>query len=170
MFKLHVGGFGTLVVATSLFLGKQVFAKESVYKAVEKRTSVESQPAKSFKSYKEWKQDMINTAQGRLDQAKTAFEQKRNQTAAQGKDPNLLNRIAREELQVSIASELTISDYFIGYINKQSDMSSAIKNISGRLSAEEVAELMSTLAYNYNRNSDSNTKSAADTNPKSSQD
>lgn len=153
----------TLVVMALVFFNESTFAKESVYKVVEKRTLMETQPTKSYKSYREWKQSMVEAAQHRLDQFKsTALDQQKTRTTAQGADPNLSHKIAKEQLQVSIANELTISDYFVGYINKQSNLSEVIKNVSGRLSAEEVAELMSAFAYNFNKANENSVKSASD--------
>ena len=158
----NVIGSCTLVVVALVFMNKSAFAKESVYKVVEKRTLVETQPTKSYKSYREWKQNMVETAQQRLDQMKITSENQKARTTAQGTDPNLLHKIAKEQLQVSIANDLTISDYFVGYINKQSNLSEVIKSVSGRLSPEEVAELMSAFAYNFNKSNDNSIKSASD--------
>lgn len=158
----NVIGSCTLVVMALVFLSKSAFAKESVSKVVEKRTSTETQPAKSYKSYREWKQGMVDTAQQRLEQMKASVDQQKGRTTAQGSDPNLLHKIAKEQLQVSIANDLTISDYFVGYINKQSNLPEVIKSVSGRLSDEEVAELMSAFAYNFNKSNENTSKSASD--------
>lgn len=61
----------------------------------------------------------------------------------------LQNQVEKDQYQVSIAKDLTISDYFVGYLTKQKDLSAAINEVSGRLTAEEVAELMSAYANNF---------------------
>ena len=48
--------------------------------------------------------------------------------------------------QGDIAKDLTLADYFAGYLTKQRDQAQAIKEVSGRLSPEEVAELMTIYA------------------------
>ncbi len=44
------------------------------------------------------------------------------------------------------AEELTVADYFAGYLTKQRNQAQAIKEVSGRLSPDEVAELMTIYA------------------------
>lgn len=41
-----------------------------------------------------------------------------------------------------MGDDLTVADYFAGYLTKQKDQASAIREVSGRLSPDEVAELM----------------------------
>jgi hypothetical protein len=48
--------------------------------------------------------------------------------------------------QAEMAKDLTMADYFAGYITKQDDQTEAIKQVSSRLSAAEVAELMTIYA------------------------
>ena len=48
--------------------------------------------------------------------------------------------------QADMAKDLTVADYFAGYLTKQRDQSLAIKEVSGRLSPDEVAELMTIYA------------------------
>ncbi len=45
-----------------------------------------------------------------------------------------------------MAKDLTVADYFAGYLTKQKNQAQAIKEVSGRLSADEVAELMTIYA------------------------
>lgn len=48
--------------------------------------------------------------------------------------------------QPNMADELTVADYFAGYLTKQRNQAQAIKEVSGRLSPDEVAELMTIYA------------------------
>ncbi len=48
--------------------------------------------------------------------------------------------------QAEMAKDLTVADYFAGYLTKQKDQAQAIKEVSGRLSPDEVAELMTIYA------------------------
>jgi hypothetical protein len=45
-----------------------------------------------------------------------------------------------------MAKELTMADYFAGYVTKQANQAEAIKEVSSRLSHPEVAELMTIYA------------------------
>ncbi len=48
--------------------------------------------------------------------------------------------------KADMAKDLTMADYFAGYLTKQADRAEAIKQVSSRLSAGEVAELMTIYA------------------------
>ncbi len=105
-----------------------------------------------IKSYREWKQTMISDAGSRVKSLKENLWKSRtsaSSTTEAALAPGLQNMIDKEELQFSLAQDLTISDYFVGYLTKQKSLSTAIKEISGRLSAEEVAELMTAYADNF---------------------
>ena len=115
--------------------------------------SAPSQP--QIKSYREWKLSMVGDAEARVKSMKESFLKTRGSastTTEAGLSPQLQNiqyQIDKEELQYSLAQDLTITDYFVGYLTKQKSLSAAIKQVSGRLSAEEVAELMTAYADNF---------------------
>jgi hypothetical protein len=157
MRKLYVTGICTLAL-TALF----VFSS-SVGRAGEvlKITPPVAQKINSAKSYSEWKNAMVGAAEMRVQKIKLTLEQQR-QASGVNTDPNLRNQLSKEQLQATLATELTISDYFVGYLNKQSNMQDAIKSVAGKLSADEVAELMSAYAYNFNKNMMQPLKSASD--------
>jgi hypothetical protein len=48
--------------------------------------------------------------------------------------------------QQHLAHDLTVADYFAGYLTKQKNQADAIKQVSRQLSADEVAELMTVYA------------------------
>ena len=125
-----------------------------------------------FKSFHEWKTGMISLADSRAKQAQDAIMVKQRTSASA--DPNaalksgseagvstqiheMQNQLEKEQYQLSIAKELTISDYFVGYLTKQKDLTAAINEVSGRLTPEEVAELMSAYANNFFTSVPSNT-------------
>ena len=119
-----------------------------------------------YKSFREWKTSMISLAQERVKQTQATLIQKKRNSASAGSDPNLISKnnlesglkanlvelqeqAEKDQYQLSTAQDLTISDYFVGYITKQKDLSAAIKEVSGRLSAEEISELMHAYANNF---------------------
>lgn len=105
-----------------------------------------------FRSYKEWKQDRIQEANQKLSATRTKIESKKQ-------DPNLLKtqgmqgtvpevdrlnkQLRGEEMALELAEDLTVADYFVGYINRLQDRKAAIQEVAGKMTAEEVAELMS---------------------------
>jgi hypothetical protein len=106
---------------------------------------------------------MISAAEARAKISQDAVSLKRGSASA---DPNLSNKTTSESglsaqlqelhnqaekdsYQLSMAKDLTISDYFVGYLTKQKDLPAAINEVAGRLSTDEVAELMSAYATNF---------------------
>ncbi len=118
-----------------------------------------------FKSFREWKSGMVSYAEGQLKQSNGAIALKQR-ISASANDPNMLRKgisesglspnlqelqkqAEKDQYQLSITKDLTISDYFVGYLTKQRDMNAAITEVSGRLTPEEIAELMSAYANNF---------------------
>lgn len=115
-------------------------------------TFVPTMASTGVKSFREWKSAKIQEADARLKELKT-----------KSKDPNLSHKKGteaglNEELQyelelehtnLSLSQDLTISDYFVGYLSKQTSLASAINEVAGRLSPAEVAELMLSYADHF---------------------
>ncbi|MBC7420946.1 MAG: hypothetical protein H7328_09470 [Bdellovibrio sp.] len=164
--KLYVNSICTFVVlAASLSLLTSATAPISAPIAA---TTLAGPPAPALptvKSYREWKASMVTEAEARLKTTREIILSKRRGAAS--KDPNLAagnsnlesglnndlqtmhSKFEKESLQLSMAHDLTISDYFVGYLTKQRELDKAIREVSSRLSAEEVAELMSAYANNF---------------------
>ena len=157
MKMLYVKRFCTLLVA-SFFLSTNLFANE----ANGSGATIPTAPTTLVKSYREWKTSMVDAAEQRVQKIKNSLEQQR-QVSGANLDPNLKNQLSKEQLQATLASELTINDYFVGYLNKQTNLKQAIKGVAGKLNDEEVAELMSAYAYSFNKNEMKPLKSAAET-------
>lgn len=114
-------------------------------------------PAPGIKSYREWKTDRVTESQGRLEQLRLRLEARKGDPnlpkpqgqGTEGRDPEtsrLEGQIRQEIAALETARELTVSDYFAGYLTKMADKRSAFKEAAGKLSPEEVAELMAAYA------------------------
>lgn len=110
----------------------------------------------SVKSYREWKNEKILEVQVRYDVIKHRIKERKS-------DPNLARlsggpegrdveghklelQLQNVENALETAKELSVSDYFAGYLTKQNNRRQAFKQVAGKLSADEVAELMATYA------------------------
>ncbi len=82
-------------------------------------------PVSTVKSYREWKSSKVSEAE------------------------NKIKSTTEAGLSLSVAQELSISDYFVGYLTKQGSLEGAIKEVAARLTPEEVAELMSAYAQHF---------------------
>ena len=151
-----------------------VFALESA--ATQGTISVQNpsiQPAKTanmvvskahFKSYREWKSEQIQDVQGKISTIKVQLEaKKQTRSVAQGVDPNLAmnkrgteagelsiekleKQLQEEQYDLDVAKDLTVTDYFVGYLTKVDNKKAAFHEVAGKLSPEEVAELMTAYA------------------------
>ncbi len=126
--------------------------------------------ADAIQSYREWKTGRIQEASVKIFSIKTQLESKKveknmKRDVAQGKDPNLalsksateariadiqidkMEKLLQQELySLDLAKDLTVSDYFAGYLTKIQNKKAAFSEVAGKLSPEEVAELMTAYA------------------------
>lgn len=162
--KSYANNFRTLVVLTASLLLLVSAAPSARSTAPSTKQIVGQQSPQRFKSYREWKLVMASEAEVRFNHTRDLMLTSQRVTAS--KDPNnapsmtseaglhadlqaMQRKYEKERLQLSMAHDLTISDYFVGYLTKQADLGQAIKEVSDRLSAEEVAELMNAYANNF---------------------
>lgn len=127
-------------------------------------TSLSAGASVSVKSYREWKTEKVSQASVRVASVKNQLDNKK----AVGVDPNLamnrskhqlegtpgkdlaaekLERMLRaEQYDLELARDLSVTDYFVGYLIKVQDKKAAFQEVAGKLSPEEVAELMTAYA------------------------
>lgn len=118
------------------------------------------------KSYREWKTERVQLAQADVMNLRAQIDLKKASRAmAQGTDPNLSNkaaieavsstdmgveklerRLREEQYDLEVAKDLSVTDYFVGYLTKVQDKKAAFNEVAGKLSPEEVAELMTAYA------------------------
>lgn len=110
--------------------------------------------AGAVKSYREWKRTKVVDAQNRLEGRKHTLSLRkkdpnvRKKIGIEGRDleaTRLLTEIRNDEMELETALELTVSDYFAGYLTKLSNKN-VYKDVAGRLTPDEVAELMAAYA------------------------
>ena len=110
------------------------------------------------KSFREWKSEKVQDALGKVTITKTKIQ------LAKTRDPNLHRRRAgleaisgiqlepleaqleRDQATLEMAKDLSVTDYFAGYLTKLQDKKTAFNEVAGKLTAEEVAELMAAYA------------------------
>lgn len=121
-----------------------------------------SSPTPSALSFREWKQSRMDHIQGKIENLRLQIGQQKRQISG---DPNLKSagtteagmpkelqaELETEQQALALTRELTISDYFVGYLTKQPSVEGAIKQVAGRLTPDEVAELMTAYAHQFVR-------------------
>ena len=130
-----------------------------------KSATVSASTTHFYKSFREWKTAMIAASIEKSNQSQQALTLKQRLLAS-ATDPNsgykskseaglslqleeLQQQAEKDHYQLSITKELTISDYFVGYLTVQKDLSATITEVSNRLSPDEIAELMHAYANNF---------------------
>ncbi len=120
------------------------------------------------KSYREWKAEQVQQAQTTVVSIKAQIDYKKASSArtmALGADPNMAHKnvveaastqdksveklerqLREEQYDLDVAKDLSVTDYFVGYLTKVQDKKSAFNEVAGKLTAEEVAELMAAYA------------------------
>ena len=149
--------FVVLAIALAMLFNSASFA--AVLPALQLTARAGPPPIQSaaapIKSYREWKLSMIADSDLRVKSLKESLWKSRTSASSATEAglgthiQSIQNMIEKEELQYSLSQDLTISDYFVGYLTKQKALNLAIKEVSGRLTAEEVAELMTAYADNF---------------------
>ncbi len=110
-----------------------------------------------YKSYRQWKNEKIQLAIGKLnltrahlDSRKLAQAHGNNKTeASSGVEVGLSQletQMRLDLMSIEMAKDLTVTDYFVGYVNKIQEKKEFINDIAAKMSAEEVAELMTAYA------------------------
>lgn len=107
-----------------------------------------------IQSYREWKNEKIQSTQLKIKSIKESIKQKSSTdpnliSKAVGSEAGLGQELEREVLNLSMIEDLAISDYFVGYLTRQNPLDAAIRDVSGRLTQDEVAELMSAYAQHF---------------------
>ncbi len=160
-FTMNTGNSGSSVLMTS----------------APKNTTAALASSHHYKSFREWKASMIAAVLEKSNLSQQALTVKQRLSAS-ATDPNTLRKTKSEaglnsqleelqqqaekdRYQLSVTKDLTISDYFVGYLTVQKDLAATISEVSSRLSPDEVAELMHAYANNFFSSKPSTQPSAA---------
>ncbi|MEK2689524.1 hypothetical protein [Bdellovibrio sp. GT3] len=157
---------GLTAVCMAAFALSVHAAPASKFSSSPVRPAIAAIPTPQFKSYREWKTEKVNSAQMKVTLIRGQIQtQKTGRRAASGTDPNLARgksmeavaahnisvealerQLSEEQYDLEVAKDLSVTDYFAGYLTKVSDKKAAFKEVAGKLSPEEVAELMNAYA------------------------
>lgn len=104
-----------------------------------------------IKGYNDWKNEKLQALNEKINQLKSDLERKRSSI-----DPASIQAIEKQiellNTSIEITKDLTVTDYFVGYLNKQADKKSAFKEASEKMTREEVFELMNAYSDTVNTN------------------
>lgn len=137
--------------------GHTVSASEVGAGRLDKSAAVEAQieAALKPKSFREWKNERVLSSKHKLDNLKSKIDMAKSQAkteAGLGKEmqmDRLMTQLEQAQFSLDMANDLSVTDYFVGYLAKMDDRKSAINAVAGKLTAEEVAELMNAYANSF---------------------
>ncbi|MBL7669116.1 MAG: hypothetical protein JNM39_01405 [Bdellovibrionaceae bacterium] len=102
------------------------------------RSGAPSNP--TAKSFKEWKDQKIQEIQTRIDLLQARID---SQLPTDTNLGQLKTQLKNDSYSLEMAKELTVSDYFVAYLAKLENRRETYKEIAARMSADEIADLMS---------------------------
>lgn len=97
-------------------------------------------------SFKHWKSDKSNIARGRYSKLESEYIAKKSANPKDSALKALYNDLKNSKSNVDEISELTVSDYFVGYLSRFKDQRKAFHVAAEKLDSSEVAELMTAYA------------------------
>ena len=124
---------------------------------------------REIQSFREWKSCKISEAEVKIKIIRDKispgdpnmnFTSSKSENAEAGLHPSLLVQLEKEELNLSNLKDLGISDYYVGYLLKQNSLDEAINSVSGKLTPEDVGELMRAYAEQFSTSVKQQSKSA----------
>lgn len=108
------------------------------------------------KSFREWKSAQVQEALSRVTATKTKLAKSKDPNLARRKSPleasfgvkveELESQLQQEQAILEMAKDLSVTDYFAGYLTKVQNKKAAFSEVAGKLTAAEVAELMAAYA------------------------
>lgn len=146
-----------LLMALMAFMVSSLEARATA-PTVPSGTPALAQESLKTKSFREWKSEKVQSALGKVTETRTRIQ------LAKSKDPNMARRngafeagaginieglqdqLQQDQATLEIAKDLSVTDYFVGYLTKIQDKKAAFSEVAGKLTAEEVAELMAAYA------------------------
>ena len=112
--------------------------------AITTTTSVLTAP--SVLSFKEWKVDKSVQARTRYSKLESEYIAKKAVNPKDSVLKSLYNDLKDTKSHVDEIGELTVSDYFVGYLSRIKDQKKAFQLAAEKLDSAEIAELMTAYA------------------------
>jgi hypothetical protein len=107
---------------------------------------VTSSPTLKVLSFKEWKSDKSSEIKARFNKTEAEYLAKKNSNAKPADLNRLYNDLKMTKSRLDDIGELTVSDYFVGYLSHFKDKKAAFHAAAEKLDSGEVAELMAVYA------------------------
>jgi hypothetical protein len=101
-----------------------------------------SEKGRSYSTFKEWKREKVQEVKGRIQSHRSVTEAGMASELRMSQQQRSNRLLQRDLVDLDIANGLTLTDYIVGYLSKQTDRKAAVSAIAARLTPEEVAELM----------------------------
>lgn len=100
----------------------------------------------SVLSFKEWKVDKSVQARTRYSKLESEYIAKKAVNPKDSVLKSLYSDLKNTKSHVDEVDELTVSDYFVGYLSRFKDQRKAFQTAAEKLDSSEIAELMTAYA------------------------
>lgn len=97
-------------------------------------------------SFKDWKSEKSNTMRARYSSLQTEYLAKKAQNPQDSKLKSLYSDLKNSKSNIDEINELSVSDYFVGYLSRFKDQKKVFQLVAEKLGSAEVAELMNAYA------------------------
>ncbi len=145
--RLMIILFPLLALSSTAFAAASQGGHESISTTKRVEASVASDQAlHSVLSFKEWKTKKLGEAKVRFNGLETRYLEKKKANPRDKQLKALYGDLRSVKNQIDEIDELTVSDYFVGYLSLFKDQKQAFKLAAQRLDSAEVADLMEAYA------------------------
>lgn len=103
-------------------------------------------PEPSVLSFKEWKNDRSSVLRARYLKLQTDYILKKSENPKDSSLKAMYRELKNTKSNVDEIGDLTVSDYFVGYLSRFKNNSQVFKQAAQKLDSTEVAELMTAYA------------------------
>ncbi len=97
-------------------------------------------------SFKDWRSEKLSLARARYSKLQTDYILKKSANPKDTTLKSLYSELKNTKSNLDEVSELTVADYFVGYLSRFKDQKQAFNKAAEKLNSLEVAELMTAYA------------------------
>lgn len=115
----------------------------------------------SVLSFSEWKANKVQAAQAQYSALESEYLAKKKQNSADPQLLNLYSELKNSKSNVNELSDLSVTDYFVGYLSQFKSKRLAFQSAVTKLGPAEVSELMEAYANSLLKTSGDGLSTAA---------
>lgn len=100
----------------------------------------------AIQSFKEWRNAKLTEVRARYNKLETEYISKKSANPKDKVLKSIYGDLKNTKSHLDEINDLTVSDYFVGYLSRFKDQKSTFQAVAAKLDSAEVAELMTAYA------------------------